>query len=442
MNWRPGNDAVHALARDSIKRCVTHPPDRSGTARTLAVALALAACSWILALPAHAQTAQFFPLGLPDGSTHSEAYGVSADGGVVVGRAFGAHIRAFRWTPVGGIAPLNNLAGRPISVAWSVSADGGVIAGESETTSGHVEACRWDSSGQIQLLGGLPGLQVSGASAISADGATIVGSSYSGPQEATLWTAGGALGIGDLPGGTLSSHANGANADGSVVVGMGRSANGVEAFRWTSAGMQGLGDLPDGNFYSTAQAVSADGEVVVGWGNGPPGLQTRAFRWTAADGMQSLGVLPGAASSIAFGVSGDGAVIVGESPALGPDPRAMLWTADAGMIDLRERLIELSATGLDGWTLLRATAITADGRRIVGYGLNPSGHREAFLAVLPAAGCPGDVDGDGVVGLADLAQCLSAFGCIEGPCAGDIDGDGDTDLSDLAFLLSNFGIAC
>ena len=59
------------------------------------------------------------------------------------------------------------------------------------------------------------------------------------------------------------------------------------------------------------------------------------------------------------------------------------------------------------------------------------------------AGCPADLNGDGVIDLADLGILLADFGCPQpGPCAGDVDGDGDTDLADLGILLSVFGQPC
>ena len=73
--------------------------------------------------------------------------------------------------------------------------------------------------------------------------------------------------LGDLPGGSFESIANGISADGSVIVGQGISAAGPEAFRWTrEGGMVGLGDLPGGAFQSEANDVYADGSVIVGFG--------------------------------------------------------------------------------------------------------------------------------------------------------------------------------
>jgi probable HAF family extracellular repeat protein len=52
------------------------------------------------------------------------------------------------------------------------------------------------------------------------------------------------VGLGDLPGGSFSSVAVGVSSDGSVVVGVGNSASGNEAFRWTQAeGMRRLYDV-------------------------------------------------------------------------------------------------------------------------------------------------------------------------------------------------------
>jgi hypothetical protein len=58
--------------------------------------------------------------------------------------------------------------------------------------------------------------------------------------------------------------------------------------------------------------------------------------------------------------------------------------------------------------------------------------------------CPGDLDGDNDVDLADLAQLLGHYGTTSGAAYedGDLDGDGDVDLSDLAALLGVYGTTC
>ena len=58
--------------------------------------------------------------------------------------------------------------------------------------------------------------------------------------------------------------------------------------------------------------------------------------------------------------------------------------------------------------------------------------------------CPGDLDGDLDVDLADLAQLLGNYDMPEGATYldGDLDGDGDVDLADLAELLEHYGESC
>lgn len=60
--------------------------------------------------------------------------------------------------------------------------------------------------------------------------------------------------------------------------------------------------------------------------------------------------------------------------------------------------------------------------------------------------CPGDVDGDGFVDLADLSELLTAFQTCDGDAVynpdADFDGSGCVDLGDLSDLLTNFGGPC
>lgn len=53
-------------------------------------------------------------------------------------------------------------------------------------------------------------------------------------------------------------------------------------------------------------------------------------------------------------------------------------------------------------------------------------------------GNPADLDGDGIVGAADLAILLGSWGSCEG-CPADLDGDGVVGAADLAILLGSWG---
>jgi probable HAF family extracellular repeat protein len=205
------------------------------------------------------------------------------------------------------------------------------------------------------------------------------------------------VGMGDLAGGDFESYAAGVSADGLVVVGLSSSAAGPEGFRWTAAGgLAGLGDLPGGSVGSNATGVSADGSVVVGQSSSDLGFE--AFRWTAGGGMVGLGDLPGGPFlSEAIAVSGDGSVVVGGgTSAAGTE--VFRWTAADGMRSLRDVLVTDYGLGsqLAGWSLQEARGLSADGRVIVGYGVNPHGLTEAWVARLDGPPTMAEVQvGDG-----------------------------------------------
>ena len=341
-----------------------------------------------------AQAASFQGLGyLPGGSFDSNASGVSADGSVVVGYSDG---EAFRWTQATGMVGLGDVPTEVFcnpesntcfedvvySKAYGVSADGSVVVGGGSYWSSYSlnEAFRWtQATGMVGLGGGV-------AYGVSADGSVVVGQSGGGGFQAFRWTqATGVVGLGSLLIGD-SSSASGASADGSVVVGK----SGDEAFRWTQGtGMVGLGYLPGVNGFfgfSEANGVSADGSVVVGYSNGGNGFNgnlIEAFRWTQAGGMVGLGVLSGGIASYANGVSADGSVVVGYSatdPFTGAE--AFIWNSSQGMRSLQQVLTNDYGLDLTGWSLDVAGAISADGLTIVGFGTNPNGLTEAWIASL------------------------------------------------------------
>ena len=358
----------------------------------------------------------------------SYAQGVSADGSVVVGWGsyttyyngdYYTYRNAFRWTASGGMQNLGTMGGNQ-SEAYGVSANGAVVVGRAQNANQQWRAFRWSaSSGRMLDLGTLPSgnYSYSEAYAISADGYVVVGmSSYydnasRGQYErAFRWTVDdGMQHLGTLPG-WYYSIAYAVSADGSVVVGWAYSQyyrdQVVRAFRWQNGVMQDLGTLPGGS-YSMAYGVSANGAVVVGRAYNAA-RQWQAFRWTVSGGMQPLGTLLGGSESAAYGVSANGAVVVGSAKNAAGQERAVRWTA-SGIEDLNTTYASLLPHGS---YLQRATAISPDGRYIVGVGYNaPQNRTQAFLLdTLPRCTLNGDVNGDGRVDDADLLTVLFNFG--------------------------------
>jgi probable HAF family extracellular repeat protein len=376
-----------------------------------------------LQLSSWVQAAEFIPLGdLPGGEFQSSGNGVSADGTVVVGRSNSdfdgkddGDTEAFRWTSETGMVGLGDFpGGRYRSRAYGVSADGSVVVGQGSDETFDIEAFRWTIIDGMERLGdSCCGVDDSEARGVSADGNVLVGegTSTSG-REGFRWTAeSGITGVGDLPGGVFSSEANDVSADGSVAVGRSEGASGTEAFRWTEVGgMVGLGTLP-GGFDSVALGVSKDGSVVVGWSSSASGSEAEAFRWTSAGGMVGLGDLPGgdfisranavsADGSVVVGMgttgsegdpgdptiaTGGGGIVAGNKKSASSHEEGFIWTQANGLQRLRDILEADGTTGLSGWGPLRPHDISDDGRWVTGEGINPSGFNEAFLVRLPAS---------------------------------------------------------
>jgi probable HAF family extracellular repeat protein len=309
----------------------------------------------------------------------SDAWAVSADGNTVAGVSFNNTngYEAVRWTSA-GVESLG--AGQP-SEAYGVSADGSVIVGRRPIGAASTEAFRWTASGGLVALGDLPGgIFASGARDISADGSVIVGASSSDRgSEAFRWTtATGLVGLGLSPQG-FRTIATGVSADGSVVVGNGRTVpdptTGDQAFRWTAqTGIVALGDLPGGGLFSEAHDVSADGSVIVG--RGTTDLPTfSAFRWTEATGMVALPGVPNVGPfSVAEGVSANGNVIVGGVP-------AMVWDPFHSTRLLRDILIE-QGIELGDWNPVVARAVSYDGEVIAGVVRSPTFGDQGFVVRL------------------------------------------------------------
>lgn len=336
------------------------------------------------ALPASA-VPRFVPIG--PSSVSSQVLGLSADGGVAVGtvKPEGApNGIAFRWSEADGLLPL--APGR----AEAASGDGATVVGTRPDASGKFHAFRWTAAdGVVEMnppsfffppsgatdvsndgtaialtegptvMPGSAGFHwtqadgfrsvscrssaVTRANAISGDGTVVVGSCAGDtlPPTAIRWTLEAGvfqpLELGDHPFGVAQS-AFGISADGAIVVGQVDSDAGPEAFVWSEAvSMLGIGDLEGGVFESSASDASADGSVVVGWGSSEAGRE--AFAWDTAFGMRNL-----------------------------------------------RDVLEAAGLDLSGWRLSAATAVSDDGRTFAGWGVNPGGVEQGWIATIPEPG--------------------------------------------------------
>ena len=323
---------------------------------------------------------------LPGGGTQTIPYAVSEDGQVVVGRAdtndHGSP--GFVWTKKTGMQSLGHLPNADYSPALGVSKDGTVVIGQSGTLQTEVLPYRWTLNTGMIALGNLSGGDGSGsANGITSDGKIIVGmaNSISGDTAFIYDEASGMRSLGSLvdPG---QSEATAVTLDGSIIVG--GSLNNeyfVEPFHWSEeTGMIGLGDIPGSVGLSVARAVSSDGSVIVG-DSYIVNNTLVAFFWTKSTGIMQLPDFPeGQLSCMATGITGDGSVIVG----YGFDSsgkKAAYWINNT-IYSLEEKLNDLQVN-ISGWKLQCITAITPDGKTIVGYGSSPAQILGGWIAYLP-----------------------------------------------------------
>jgi uncharacterized membrane protein len=201
------------------------------------------------------------------------------------------------------------------------------------------------------------------------------------------------------------------SGDGRVVVGASGDFNidsGNRAFRWTAIdGLTYLDSLYP-QHEMVPMGVSYDGSAIVGSGWTDAGY--RAFRWTADDGTKPLDVPIGFAASVATDVSQHGDIVVGqlairndmrsgefygwhEQPVdyVSADPiataqlsHAMIWDTIRGTRPLKDVLIDEYGLGqqIRGWSLVSASAMSANGNVIAGVGVNPAGDFQGWVVVL------------------------------------------------------------
>lgn len=384
---------------------------------------------------------------LPCGANGSRwLFAVTPDGSVSAGNDATS---VFRWTESGGyeaLGPSYFLSG------LGISDDGGTVVGyRRDEPSQRWDAYRWTAAGGMQSLGGWANDRLSEfnyyASGVTSDGATVVGAGDGSPlstlavafrwTESTGMVALGALNDPDFV--LLGSWAAAVTPDGSTIVGdCSGIVDGVfrarNAVRWDAAGAATALASQATWSESFATAVSADGSFVAGTAT-LPDSGYRAFRWDSAGIALDLGVPAGAQTSFAHGISGDGSVVVGDCTMVsGSLSSAFVWSDSTGILTLTDFLAAngISTAGWDAFT--SASAISRNGRVIVGLGVY-QGCETSFIVDLGPA-CPADLDGNGAVTGFDLGVLLSQWGSAG---SADLDGSGDVGGADLGLLLSAWG---
>lgn len=333
---------------------------------------------------------------------------ISDDGTVVVGVQLSEDMErplgTFRWTPSGGL----NVIGPYLGGRASVSANGQIVAGAVLTD--RVEAAFWTEQkgwrplSETGLIAALPGWD-STASAISANGERLAGGATPPPVDwgwvrafsfnPDTWTDHWAdYGWSELPLARKASVsvATAISNDGLVQAGINSDIGGAfRAVRWTDGRLQELFDGNGLRLGGESVACNADCSVIVGGGGGSSAVRPilawrlRPDSRAPACYFQPMDATLEALRHYAYDTSESGNVVAGAYyfNVLDPDSgwirnvaKGFLWLGDSRggtLVDVQEYLALLGQTALSGWTDVVPTAVSGDGRHLIGWGADVKG---------------------------------------------------------------------
>jgi uncharacterized membrane protein len=320
----------------------------------------------------------YFDLKFIHGYPISGDESISDDGSVIVGHAddsslapAGLRGNILRWTRAGGFQTLGNPPGATPGYTWSqlVSPDGSVVVGTGRVLESPLDRplFRWTAHEGLTSLGQVPSHNYYVITGISTNGKIVTGIS-------------GSL----APGMTTEK-----------VIG--------SLWRWTEeTGLVVLEEgTPEKRFqeqrYGVGQLLSADGSVLVGDRRSADGGQSEAYRWTTETGFQQLPTLSGRPYAAVRDITPDGIWVFGQSwtnpgdNLLSPTLDRLvpwLWSEETGTLNLLE-IFKNQGLGpsIEGWESLwdggaNFGRISANGRAIIGTGRNPEGFLEGWVAYL------------------------------------------------------------
>jgi uncharacterized membrane protein len=313
---------------------------------------------------------------------------------------------AFHWMPTSGVTLIGG--GQAF-----ISRDGRTIIGGLADANGVQQAAKWAGGTTWRMLGplvpgALPcGFSQSFASATSADGRFVVGGGWYGTSAADACILFSAFRWDESTGYTLlgslsgrSSRADAISADGRVIVGYEQATSGpvgINGAKWVD-GREEIIRGPLGPV-GYARAVNRDGTLIAGTACTPdlPNQPPNAFAWTAAGGTQCYPVEAPRwvrwvrgfnYNTYIYAVSDDGRVMGGaiHFDVAAGEEESVIWF-DGEPVFLRDYLLDHGyPNAFEGhFNTGRVTAISPDGRTIVGHNGGPFGaiNRYAFIVVLP-----------------------------------------------------------
>ncbi|MCA9245098.1 MAG: hypothetical protein KDA32_14160 [Phycisphaerales bacterium] len=417
------------------------------------------------------------PMGSNCDSTISAPYAISADGRFIVGLHWinGCTARAFRYDDANGVMTnLGSITGQSTR-ANSVSDDGSVICGfEHNLFTGARRPAVWVNG--VETILRTTGSAVSEAGEayiVNGAGTLIYGESAAFPDHLVKWTRDANdvwhqvdCGIQPSvpswvpPGRPLNGHfASAMSDDGNTVVGLTFYGGGTllvrGAFMYTpstgvvditdfmqSSGAVGVSDIGE---FQIALDVSADGRKILGWGLFTPDWMIDL------DGTTPC--VPPLVTSVARDDETDpNGFLIFNASVIGTAGMSFQWYKDG--VALTDTPNPYDPNDPFSFTSVIFGATTEqlfiDNVLCSDNGIYHCEFTNACgsAATAPALGtvgaiCPGDINGDRMVDLSDLAGLLANFGGTGKTRAqGDLTDDGNVDLSDLAGLLAAFGTSC
>ncbi len=367
----------------------------------------------VLAAMSSARAASFEGLGLIVSEPSSIPTAVSADGRTIVG--YGETVNAlhmpvsshaWKWTAGTGMLPLGQATGGlPYSKAFSLSADGSTIVGQNYSATDNRAFCL--QGGTTTFL--QDPMSVAGAAAtwITADGSMIFGNGYHVGEmfpgytidqtHACYWTRENNQWVAShLPDVDSDNDTivHGGSPDGKYIVGRGTIEGLNQAVLWTRSGINynatGLLGPSGGGLNAAAWGVTRDGLTVVGLGTRCCGWAGAQWQCDTPEGQFGLPFVMGDLEATThgtalYGITNDGHWAVGYGTnSFGQ--QALLWDCTLYQSRLLKDILAKDlglGAALEGWTLQVATAITPDGKTIIGYGLDPNGQTQAWIATVP-----------------------------------------------------------